>query len=255
MGKMPVVFVGHGSPMNAIEDNEFSRTWAEIASNIPRPKVILSVSAHWYTNGTKVNDQKNPRTVYDMYGFPKELYELKYDAEGSPETAAIVKGLISGDVKIDNSWGIDHGTWSVLTHMYPLADIPVLQLSIDMRSDRRVHYEIGEALKPLRDEGVLILGSGNIVHDLSKMDWKMERGYDWAYEFDDYIKEKIVEGNHEDVLNYEKSGESSRFAFRTPEHFYPLLYVLGASEKDDDVKVYNDKCLMGSISMTSYVIG
>lgn len=255
MKKMPVVFVGHGSPMNAIEDNEFTRGWAEMALNIIRPKVILAVSAHWYTSGTKTNDEKTPRVVYDMYGFPKELYEVKYEAAGSPEVADTLKELIKYNLEVDNSWGIDHGTWSVLTHMYPEADIPVIQLSIDRSRGREYQYEIGKMLKPLREKGVLIIGSGNIVHDLSKISWKMEEGYKWAYEFDSYIKERILHGDHEGVLNYENAGESSSLAFKTPEHFYPLLYTLGASEVGENVEVYNEKCLMGSISMTSYLIG
>ncbi|OHW63327.1 LigB family dioxygenase [Andreesenia angusta] len=253
MGKMPVVFVGHGSPMNAIEKNEFNAGWREIAESIPRPKAILSISAHWYTKDTKINDEESPRAVYDMYGFPKELYELKYGAKGSPELANRVKNLKDMKVEVDNSWGIDHGTWSVLVHMYPSADIPVVQLSIDMKKDSRSHYELGRILKPLREEGVLIFGSGNIVHDLSKVNWSMQSGYDWAYDFDNYIKESIVAGDHEKVISYESAGDSARLAFKTPEHYYPLLYALGASEKDEKVEVYNDKCLMGSISMTSYV--
>ena len=255
MKRMPTIFVGHGSPMNAIEDNDITKGWKEMALGIEKPKVILSVSAHWYTRGTLINDQENPRTIYDMYGFPNALYEHKYDAPGSPETAEIVRSILEKDLKIDNSWGIDHGTWSVLTHMYPDADIPVLQLSIDMNKDKSFHYEIGERLSSLRDKGVLIIGSGNIVHDLSRVNWKMDKGYDSSYEFDNYIKEKIIEGDHKAVLNHETLGQASKLAFKTPEHFYPLLYVLGASSKDDPIKVYNDLCTLGSISMTSYVFG
>lgn len=255
MKKMPVVFIGHGSPMNAIQNNEFTENWRKIAKSIPKPKVILCVSAHWYTKGSKTSDEKNPRTVYDMYGFPKELYEATYDAKGSPQTAEFIKWLLKDKVQIDNSWGIDHGTWSILKHMYPISDIPVLQLSIDSKIDKKSHYELGQALKPLRDKGVLILGSGNIVHNLPKVNWEMNEGYEWAYEFDNYIKQNILEGNYENVLDYENSGESYKLALETPEHFYPLFYVLGACEKGEKVKVYNDKCILGSISMTSFMIG
>ncbi|MBI4857911.1 MAG: 4,5-DOPA dioxygenase extradiol [Acetobacterium woodii] len=252
--KMPVLFVGHGSPMNAIENNEYTRGWAEIAAKIPKPKAILSISAHWYTNGTKINDSTKPETIYDMYGFPEELYKVVYDAPGAPEVAHQTKNLITKAVTIDNTWGIDHGTWSVLHRMYPTADIPVFQLSIDLNAPPESHYQIGQELHSLRDQGVLIFGSGNIVHNLSRVNWERSGGYPWADEFDAYIKDKILNHQHLDVINYRLAGDSSELAFFTPDHFYPILYVLGASSDSDTITVFNDSRTLGSMSMTSYLI-
>lgn len=250
---MPVLFVGHGSPMNAIEENEFTKNWAKVAQLFPRPKAILSISAHWYTNGTRITDAANPRTVYDMYGFPKELYQIVYNAPGAPELAHLAKSLIHRETIIDNSWGIDHGTWSVLHKMYPAADIPVLQLSVDQNAAAEIHYEIGKELKSLREQGVLIFASGNVVHNLRMVDWNMDQGYPWAEEFDEYIKEKILHKEYEDVVHYERAGQSAQMAFPTPEHFYPLLYVLGAVRDSDQPKVFNESCVLGGLSMTSYL--
>jgi 4,5-DOPA dioxygenase extradiol len=254
MMKMPVVFVGHGSPMNAIEDNNYTRGWRKMAERIPKPKVILSVSAHWYTNGTRIMNEENPRTVYDMYGFPKELYEITYNTPGSPEIAKMAKTLISKETKYDNSWGIDHGTWSVLVHMYPDRDIPVFQISIDAYAPPVVHYKIGKELNALREQGVLLFGTGNIVHNLRLVDWHQEnKGFDLAYEFDEYIYKSIMNGNNENVLNYNDLGKIAKLAVPTPDHFYPLLYILGATEKGDTVSVYNKSCELGSLTMTSYL--
>lgn len=252
--KMPVLFVGHGSPMNAIENNEYTRGWAEIAAKIPKLKAILPISAHWYTDGTKTNDSPKPTTIYDMYGFPEELYQVVYGAPGAPEMAHLTQNLITKAVTIDNTWGIDHGTWSVLHRMYPAADIPVFQLSIDLNGPPESHYQIGQELQSLRDQGVLIFGSGNIVHNLSRVNWELDGGYPWADTFDAYIKDKILNHQHQDVINYHLAGESSQLAFFTPEHFYPILYVLGAAGDDDNITVFNDSCTLGSISMTSYLI-
>ncbi|HEY5576148.1 MAG TPA: 4,5-DOPA dioxygenase extradiol [Clostridiaceae bacterium] len=251
--KMPVLFVGHGNPMNAIEDNEYSREWIEIAKKIPKPDAILSVSAHWYTNGTKVSDAAKPETVYDMYGFPDELYQVTYNATGAPELAHKIKDMLSTHVEIDNSWGIDHGTWSVLHRMYPKADIPVLQLSVDSLTSFDAHFRIGRELSSLREKGVLIMGSGNIVHNLAMAKWGMDSGFSWADEFDAYIRDKIINRQYEDVINYGNAGKSSEMAFFTPEHFYPLLYVLGASPEEDKITIFNESCTMGSMSMTSYL--
>ncbi|WP_371380951.1 4,5-DOPA dioxygenase extradiol [Sporomusa aerivorans] len=251
--KAPVLFVGHGSPLNAIEDNKYTKGWQEIAGKIPRPSAILSVSAHWYTDGSKINDAEKPRTVYDMYGFPDELYKVAYNVPGAPELAKITKDLIPGKVLIDNSWGIDHGTWSVLCKMYPEADIPVYQLSVDGKASAEVHFQIGRNLRSLREKGVLIFASGNVVHNLSKVDWKMDGGYSWAVEFDGYIKGKILAGEYQDVINYKSAGKSADLAFYHPDHFYPLLYVLGASETTDRISVYNESCTLGGLSMTSYL--
>jgi len=255
MSKMPVLFIGHGSPMNAIEENEYTRVWKKIAYEIPKPKAILSISAHWYTDGTRILDEINPKTTYDMYGFPRELYEIEYKSLGAPELAHYTKDLISDIVKVDNSWGYDHGTWSVLHVMYPKADIPVYQLSIDSTVDAGVHFDIGKEIKTLRENGVLILGSGNVVHNLAKVNFSMDVGYDWAIAFDNYIKNKVINKEYKDVIDYKKAGKSAELAFWTPEHFYPLLYVLGASEDQDKISVLNDSCTMGSMSMTCYLLG
>ncbi|MGV8905469.1 MAG: 4,5-DOPA dioxygenase extradiol [Acetobacterium sp.] len=251
--RMPALFVGHGSPMNAIEDNEYTRGWEKIGRQMPKPEAILSISAHWYTNGSRITDASHPNMVYDMYGFPEALYKVIYKPEGAPELAQFAQTLITKDVQIDNSWGCDHGTWSVLSKMYPEADIPVVQLSIDGSASAETQFKIGEEISALRDSGVLIFGSGNIVHNLSRINWEMEGGYPWAVEFDDYIKNKITERQYYDVVHYETEGAASRSAFYTPEHFYPLLYVLGAAKEDDQVSIFNDSCAMGSMSMTSYL--
>lgn len=251
--RMPVLFVGHGSPMNAIEDNPYTKGWMDIAERIPRPTAILAVSAHWYTKGSRINDSLQPKLIYDMYGFPKELYEVQYNVEGSPELANTAKELIHKEITVDNSWGIDHGTWSVLCRMYPKADIPVVQLSIDRSAPAEEHYLLGQELSALRDKGVLILGSGNVVHNLSLVRFDMEQGFPWAQEFDQYIKNKILSKNHEDVIHYKRAGEMAELAFYTPDHYYPLLYVLGASQEADKISVYNESSTMGSLSMTSYL--
>jgi len=253
---MPVLFVGHGSPMNAIEDNEYSKTWKELSKRIDKPKAILSISAHWFTNGTKIMNNERPETIYDMYGFPKELYEITYNVEGSPHFAESSKKLISKESRYDSSWGIDHGTWSVLVHMYPERNIPVFQMSIDATALPRVHYVIGQEIKALRQEGVLIFATGNIVHNLRLIDWnKIGEGFDWAYEFDDYVHSNIKKGNHDDIIEYNKrcSKEIAKLAVPTTDHYYPLLYALGASDEDDKISVYNKSCELGSISMTTYL--
>ena len=253
--RMPALFVGHGSPMNAIEDNEFSLTWEKIAKEIPKPEAILSVSAHWYTDGTRVNDSEEPRMVYDMYGFPEELYQVQYPVKGAAKLARYTKELIEKDIKdvdIDN-WGIDHGTWSVLCRMYPEADIPVFQLSIDRNAGAEEHFRIGQELSALREKGVMILGSGNVVHNLFQINWDMTGGFQWAVEFDDYIKTKIIARQVMDVVDYTLAGKIAKMAVPTPDHFYPLLYVLGAMKEDDKLTIYNDKTTFGSISMTCYL--
>lgn len=254
MSKMPVLFVGHGSPMNAIEDNQYSRTWRSISARIPKPEAILSISAHWYTKGTKIMNEENPKTIYDMYGFPRELYEVTYNTEGSPGFAEISKNLISKESKYDNSWGIDHGTWSVLVHMYPDRNIPVFQISIDADAPPEEHYKIGRELRSLREQGVLIFGTGNIVHNLRLVNWhKANKGFDWAYEFDEYIYDNILNRNHEKILRFNDLGDIALLAVPTPDHFYPLLYTLGASYEDDKISVYNKSCELGSLTMTAYL--
>ena len=247
--KMPVIFAGHGSPMNAIENTSYTLGWEEAARRIPRPKAILAVSAHWVTVGTRINDSVEPRQIYDMGGFPKELYELKYQPPGSPELAQKVRQLLKDQVVVDNTWGIDHGTWSILCRMYPGADIPVVQLSLDRKASREEHYRLGRLISPLRDEGVLIFASGNVVHNLSLIDWGLEGGYPWAQKFDAAVRDSVLERRYEEVFNPVVPS-----APLPDEHFLPLLYAIGASRAEDEIRVFNEGCLMGSLSMTSYLI-
>lgn len=254
MTKMPLLFIGHGSPLNALEDNEYTRNWKRIAAALPKPAAILAVSAHWYTDGTRINDARHPKTIYDMYGFPKELYEISYPAPGAPELAHHTRSLIQTGVAIDNNWGYDHGAWVVLHGMYPQADIPVSQLSVDANAGAAAHFEIGKRLAPLREKGVLILGSGNIVHNLSRVNFSMDGGYGWAGEFDNYIKDRIMQGAYRDVMDYRQAGPAAALAVPTPDHFDPLLYILGAADGADQVAVLNDSCIYGSLSMTCYIL-
>jgi 4,5-DOPA dioxygenase extradiol len=253
--RMPVVFIGHGSPMNAIEDNAFTDNWRKLGDSLPRPKAILVVSAHWYVQGTKACGVSSPRMIYDMYGFPEELYQVVYPAPGSPGLARKAAELVGRGAALDDGWGFDHGAWSVLARMYPGADIPAFQLSVDSGAPAQTHFDIGRSLSALRDEGVLILGSGNVVHNLAMVDWEMKGGYPWALEFDGYVKARISERRYDDVIDCRSAGGSARSAFSTPDHFYPLLYVLGASEEGDRLTVLNDECVLGSLSMTCYVLG
>ncbi|MEN6594420.1 MAG: 4,5-DOPA dioxygenase extradiol [Clostridiaceae bacterium] len=255
MARMPVLFVGHGSPMNAIEQNTFSDRWIALGKEIPRPEAILCVSAHWYTRGTRLNTAAVPNMIYDMYGFPDELYRVQYPAPGSPKFARQAKELLGDLVKTDNGWGLDHGAWSVLKRIFPGADIPVFQLSVDAASPLEKHYAIGKALRPLRDYGVLILGSGNIVHNLAKVNWNLPGGYSWAADFNGYIKTNVLTRQDENAIRYERAGSSAYYAFTMPDHYAPLLYALGATGEEDEISVFNDACVMGSLSMTSYRFG
>lgn len=254
MSKMPVVFVGHGSPMNAIEDNDYTRTWRMMVNHIGQVEAIIAVSGHWFTKGTKIMNDENPKTIYDTYGFSQELYEVVYNSPGSPSIAKDSMELISKQAEYDNSWGIDHGIWSVLVHMYPDRNIPLFQISVDAYSSPESHYKIGQELRSLREEGVLIFASGNIVHNLGMVNWDMEKkGYDWAYKFDNYIYDNIMNKNHNKILRYRELGDLARFAVPTTDHFDPLLYALGATDEDDEVRVYNRSCELGSLTMTSYI--
>ncbi len=251
--RMPVIFIGHGSPMNALEDNDFSRSWKDLGARLPKPKAILSISAHWFTKGTVASDSAHPKTIYDMYGFPAPLYEIVYHAPGAPETARRTMELIGKPDAFDRTWGLDHGTWSVLHRMYPAADIPVFQLSVDRSAPLRTHFEIGSLLKPLRDEGILIIGSGNVVHNLARVNPGMAGGYPWADVFDGYVKESILSGDYEKVVDPRGAGSSAQLAVPTADHYAPLLYALGAADATDEVTVLNDVSMAGSLSMTSYV--
>jgi len=252
---MPVLFVGHGSPMNAIEDNEFSSAWKQASREIPTPKAILCVSAHWETLGPQVTAMEKPRTIHDFYGFPRQLSELQYPAPGSPELARRVMGLVkAGTVSEDQSWGLDHGTWSVLRRMYPGADIPVVQLSLDRSQQAPYHYRLGKELRALRDEGVLILGSGNIVHNLRLMVWQ-DTAFDWAQEYDAQVKQWILAGEHEPIIHYEQHGRPAMLAVNSAEHYLPLLYVLGLQDEGETVGFFAEKLWGGSLSMRCVRIG
>ena len=252
---MPVLFVGHGNPMNAIEKNEYHSKWVELGKTLPRPKAILVVSAHWLTRGTKVTAMERPKTIHDFGGFPQELFDAQYPANGSPEFAKETQTLITKTkVESDFEWGLDHGTWSVLLPMYPKADIPVFQLSIDYSEPPQYHYDLARELALLRTKGVLIIGSGNIVHNLGMIDWG-GKAYDWAIEFDEKIKVFMDERNHSGIINYEKMGSIAKLAVPTNDHYLPLLYTLALQEKNEIVSYFNAKCEMGSMSMRSVKIG
>ncbi len=255
-GMMPVLFVGHGSPMNAIEDNVFSRKWTEIGKTLPWPKAILSVSAHWETKGVQVTAMKNPKTIHDFGGFPQELFEVEYPASGSPELASETADLLApSEVLSDQSWGLDHGTWSVLKRMYPMADVPVFQLSLDYTRSPESHYQLARQLAPLREKGVLIIGSGNMVHNLRMIAWdKLDEpgfGYDWALEANAKMKQLILAGNHKALINYHSQGRAFELAIPTAEHFLPLLYVLGLKKDHEQIEFFNDEAVAGSLTMTS----
>ena len=258
--KLPALFVGHGSPMNAIEDNEFSQTWSKFGREIPKPKAVLVISAHWLTNGTFVTAMENPRTIHDFGGFPQELFKVQYPAKGSPELATETAKLIATtNVGLDHEWGLDHGTWSIVKHMYPNADIPVLQLSIDYSKPAAYHYELAKELAALRKKGVLIIGSGNMVHNLRMIAWdKMEVpnfGFDWAIEMHELFKQKITAGDHTALINYESLSKSARLAIPTPDHYFPLMYILGLQEKNEAPVFFNDQLVAGSLNMTSVKFG
>lgn len=252
---MPAIFVGHGSPMNAIEENECTREWKQLAARLPRPSVILSVSAHWFARSTAVYTGFSPRTIHDFFGFPKMLYQVSYPAPGAPWTAKAALRLLGEAAVEDNSWGLDHGTWSVLHTMYPTADIPVFQISIDASAPPERHFEMGRALRSLRKEDVLIMGSGNIVHNLALLDIEKKGGFGWAYDFDDYIDRAVHKKSADDIIHFERAGKPARYAFNIPDHFYPLLYALAAAFESDEVTDFNHSFIAGSLSMTSYVFG
>lgn len=253
---MPVLFMGHGNPMNAISDNETTRKWHSITANIPRPKAILCISAHWETNGTKVTAMENPRMIYDMYGFPKELYEVKYNCPGDPEMAKRVTSNVTyTKVLPDLDWGLDHGTWSLLVKMYPDADIPCFQMSLNRTRDMKWHYELGKQLAFLRKNGVLIVGSGNIVHNLQMAQFGRSEPYDWALEFDEIVKQAIASGNHQKLIDYSKIGRSAQLSVNSAEHYIPMLYALALQDKNDPVDQFNEVIDFGSGSMRCFKIG
>jgi 4,5-DOPA dioxygenase extradiol len=251
--KMPALFIGHGSPMNGIEDNAFSQRWAAMGKEIPTPQAVLVISAHWLTRGTAITAMAQPQTIHDFGGFPQALFEVQYPAPGHPklaeETAALIKKT---KVQLDHDWGLDHGSWSVVKNMYPEANIPVLQLSIDYNKSAQYHYDLATELAALRKKGVLIIGSGNMVHNLRILDWnKPDGGYDWADEMNATFKRLISESNHQALINFQELGKAAALSIPTPDHYLPLLYTLGVKDKHDAVSFFNDKTTMGSISMTS----
>jgi len=258
--KQPVLFIGHGSPMNGIEDNEFTRNWARMANVIPKPKAVLVISAHWLTKGTRITAMDNPRTIHDFGGFPKALYELEYPAKGSPELALEVAELIAtSTVSLDHEWGLDHGTWTVVRQMYPDADIPVLQLSIDYNKPPQYHFDLAKQLSTLRNKGVLIIGSGNMVHNLAKIAWdklqEPEYGFDWAIEMNSVFKDKIANGDFQSLINYQQLNSAALLAIPSPDHYYPLLYTLALHDKKEELSFFNDKVVGGSLTMTSVKFG
>jgi 4,5-DOPA dioxygenase extradiol len=257
VGKMPVLFMGHGSPMNGIEDNEFSQRWKLMGDEITQPAAVLCISAHWFTRGTLVTAMDQPRTIHDFGGFPKALFDVQYPVPGNPVLAKEVVDLVHKTTIIpDHDWGLDHGTWSVVRQMYPHATIPVLQLSIDYTKSPLFHYELASELAVLRKKGVLIIGSGNMVHNLGMLSWRQpEASSDWAAEMDDTFKKLILDSNHSPLIKYDQLGPAARLAIPTPEHFLPLLYTLGLQEQGDAISLFNTKTVMGSVSMTSVKIG
>lgn len=257
---MPVLFLGHGSPMNAIEENQFVQGFRDAAKQIPKPNAILCVSAHWYTEGTFVTAMVMPKTIHDFYGFPKELSEVQYPAPGNPplakETAELLAPAI---VEEDHNWGLDHGAWSVIKHMYPEADIPVIQLSIDYRKPPQYHFELAQKLSKLREKGILIIGSGNIIHNLRMIDWRnidtIGTGWDWAIEAREKTNNWLLDGNFQNLIDYRTMGTELQYAIPTPDHFLPLIYTLGLKEKSENLSLFNDELIGGSLSMTSVRMG
>ena len=258
--RMPVLFLGHGSPMNAIEENQFVRGFREISKKIPTPNAILCISAHWFTKGTFVTSGEIQKTIHDFYGFPPELFAVQYPAKGNPELAKETVELLSPNpVTETDSWGLDHGAWSVIRHLYPEANIPVIQMSIDYTKSAQYHFELAEKLSKLRDKGILIIGSGNIIHNLRLIDWRnintVGAGWDWAIEARAKTNEWIMDGNYQNLINFEKQGTALQNAVPTPDHYLPLIYTLGLKKKTEEISLFNDELIGGSLSMTSVRIG
>jgi 4,5-DOPA dioxygenase extradiol len=258
--KMPVLFIGHGSPMNAIEDNQFVRSFKELGKKLPKPKAILCISAHWYTKGTQVMSSVLPKTIYDFGGFPDELYKITYPAPGSPELAKQVNTILSNqNSTLSDDWGLDHGAWTVLRHLFPTADIPVIQLSIDYTKPASYHFEMAKLLKDFRNKGILIVGSGNIIHNLGMIDWANintdDFGYDWAIEVKQKTNQAILTLDSDFLVRYSQHGKAFTNAIPTPDHYLPLLYSMALADSKDSVTLFNDKLMAGSLSMTSVKFG
>jgi 4,5-DOPA dioxygenase extradiol len=254
---MPAIFFGHGNPMNALLENEFTAAWNRVGRAMPKPKAIVCISAHWYLPGTLVTAMEKPRTIHDFGGFPRPLYETRYPAPGDPNLAQRLKSMLDVDVSLDHEWGFDHGTWSVLCHVFPDADVPVVQLSIDETQPAEFHYEMGRQLAPLRDEGILVMGSGNLVHNLHTYAWgrHVVEPFDWAVRFEKLARETMSAGNDAPLVAYESLGRDAQLSAPTPDHYLPLLYVLGARHADDTVTYPVEGIDGGSVSMLSVQLG
>jgi len=254
--RLPVVFFGHGSPMNALERNRYTDTWRRLGSSFPRPRAVLCVSAHWFTKGTAVTTMSEPKTIHDFYGFPQSLFEVQYPAPGYPQLGVRVRELLAPiEVSSDSSWGLDHGTWSVLKHVYPDASVPVVQLSIDGTQPPEFHYQVGGRLAALRDEGVLVAGSGNVVHNLRLMRREGHGAFHWAVRFNEKVRAALASRDHASLINFERLGEDARLSVPTPEHYLPLLYVAALHREDEELSFAVDGVEMGSIGMLTVVAG
>lgn len=256
---MPVLFLGHGSPMNAIEDNKFVKGFQNIALDLPKPTAILCISAHWFTNKTAVTAMELPKQIYDFGGFPKSLYEVKYPAKGSVELAKNTQAAIhSKTIELDQNWGLDHGAWTVIKHLYPNADVPIVQMSIDYNMSTEQHFALAKELQELRNKGILIIGSGNIIHNLGMVDFanmnKENYGYDWAIEAHALINQHINSGDFKSLINYQKLGKAVQLAIPSPDHYLPLIYTLGLKQEKESISLFNDELMAGSLSMTSLKI-
>ena len=257
VNRLPAVFFGHGNPMNTLERNTYTNAWRRLGAAIARPQAILAVSAHWYTRGTSVTAMETPRTIHDFGGFPQALFEVQYPAPGDPALAACVRDKLAPvGVSLDESWGLDHGTWSVLVHAFPDADVPVVQLSIDGTKPPRFHYELAKRLAPLRDDGVLIIGSGNVVHNLGLIQWtEGSKPYDWAIRFNDMVRGHLAARHHEPLIEYDRLGEEARLSVPTPDHYLPLLYIIALQQPDETISFPVDGIEHGSIGMLSAMVG
>jgi len=253
---MPVIFVGHGNPMYAIEESKYADSWKTLGEKLPKPQAVAVVSAHWETVGTKVTAMEQPRTIHDFYGFPQALFDVQYNAPGNPELARqIIETVKDFELEADNAWGFDHGCWAVLKHIFPNADNPVVQISLDRTKTPREHFEFAKMLNFLRNEDVLIIGSGNIVHNLQLMNFRNKAGDDWAVSANEILKKLILSDDFESLINYQNLAEEVKLGIPTPEHFLPLLYVLALKQNGEKIEIFNDAVELGSVSMTSFKIG
>ncbi len=254
--RLPVLFVGHGSPQNALEDNEFTREWKRVGAGLPTPRAVLCISAHWFVDGTYVHGADRPQTIHDFYGFAPELYDIRYPCPGAPQAARATQGVAkSANIKWDIEWGLDHGCWVVLSQMFPSANIPVYQMSLDYTKPSDWHYTLASELAVLREHGVLVVCSGNIVHNLGLITFdEIARPYDWALEFDETSKKLIASGDHQPLIHYQTLGTAAHHSIPSPDHYWPMLYALGLQQKDEQVKFFAEGITFKSISMTSFIV-